>query len=242
MSARDDDSHRAGARHLGGWRPPSATTHPRSDPPVADAPAASRDAHRTAPGRSPGPGGTTTSSRSRGDSRPASVAGEVRGLDVTTLAAPNGVPVPVVTFRVEGRDPNGTPTGTTPVRLRGDAAVGFADDGDWVEVTGERRDGVLLGRRGRNTTTGAIYKGSVGMSRSMKIAVTVVFLAVVAIGIAFAVRAVQQSDAGFQQQIEQDQQDFQDEQQRQEEQFREDSIQACIDAGFPQDQCEATVG
>lgn len=83
-----------------------------------------------------------------------SVRGEVT--DVTD----DRIGEPVVTLRLERHDPHAGRTSVVIVRLIGTEALGFAERGDRVEVTGKQRKAYIAGSRAVNHTTGAIYTRS----------------------------------------------------------------------------------
>lgn len=64
----------------------------------------------------------------------------------------------ITAFRLERFAPDRGRLPAGAVRLRGQAAVGFANDGDWVEALGWQRGGVVRARRAFNHSTGAAYR------------------------------------------------------------------------------------
>jgi hypothetical protein len=64
----------------------------------------------------------------------------------------------ITTFRLETFDAHRGRQPGHPVRLRGQGSVGFAGEGDWVEMKGLRLGGVVRGWAGINHSTGARYR------------------------------------------------------------------------------------
>ena len=64
----------------------------------------------------------------------------------------------ITAFRLERFAPDRGRLPAGAVRLRGQAAVGFANDGDWVEALGWQRGGIVRARRAFNHSTGAVYR------------------------------------------------------------------------------------
>ena len=66
-------------------------------------------------------------------------------------------------FRLERNDPGGTALPRVPVSLRGKRFDGAINDGDWVSVSGDWKEGETLGvDEVKNLTTGAEVKGQSG--------------------------------------------------------------------------------
>jgi hypothetical protein len=90
-----------------------------------------------------------------------SVAGQARNVGMGTLQGPGGSAA-VVTFRLEQYDPNAGRTGLVTVRMVGNQAMGFATEGDWVEVNGKSKSGFLDAKTAVNHTSGAQYRRPAG--------------------------------------------------------------------------------
>ncbi len=83
-----------------------------------------------------------------------SVAGQARNVALGTMED-----VSRLTFRLEQHDPYAGRTGLVTVRMRGDQAIGFVTEGDWVEVQGRSKRGFLDAKRAFNHTSGAQFRG-----------------------------------------------------------------------------------
>lgn len=187
MSGNGDPSGRV---RRNGWRPPLGVPKPSEDPdrvlpnvPAAESSDLPTDYEEVADPRlapkHPHPAATF---------RRSVAAGEVSGLGMASLPSGTDEVGPVVLFRLEARDKGGTRTGITPVRLHGAGAVGFAENGDWVEVTGRFRKGTLYAKKAWNRSTGASFQSSPFIRRLIIAAFIVFFLAVLAFIISIAVQ------------------------------------------------------
>jgi hypothetical protein len=137
-----------GFKRRGGWQPPTGSDLPPG--PVEPHPAG-------ADSQGPGP--------PEGD-RPKSVldnsvAGQARDVAVGSMSGPGGTES-VVTFRLEQYDPHAGRTGLVTVRMVGNTAMGFATEGDWVEVNGKRKGGFLNVQSAFNHTSGAQFSRRFG--------------------------------------------------------------------------------
>jgi len=191
-----EEGHSSGRiRRRDGWRPPSERPKPKSDAPAPDARPGNGAA--TPPLTRPDGEEEIAGRRAAFDSprKPTSslrrVAGEVSGLGMASLPAGASEAGPVVMFRVETRDATGSRTGIIPVRLKGASAIGFAEDGDWVEVSGRSRKGVLDAHKARNKTTGASFESSPTVRRLVIAVFTLFFLAVIAFIVFLAIPIIQ---------------------------------------------------
>jgi hypothetical protein len=86
-----------------------------------------------------------------------SVAGQASALATTSVQSPNGVQTTVVTFRLEQYDARAGRTAVTTARMIGDQALGFAAEGDWIEVLGKSKHGIIEVSRAVNLTSQAQY-------------------------------------------------------------------------------------
>jgi hypothetical protein len=91
---------------------------------------------------------------------PGSVSGLARAVNPTTVQNPNGTSTTVVTFRLEQYDARAGRTGVLTVRLFEENALGFVNEGDWVEVTGKLKHGFLKADKAVNHTSQAQYSRS----------------------------------------------------------------------------------
>ena len=91
---------------------------------------------------------------------PKSVAGLARAVNVSTVQNPNKTATTMVTFRLEQYDARAGRTGVLTVRLFEENALGFVNDGDWVEVTGKIKHGILKADKAVNHTSQAQYSRS----------------------------------------------------------------------------------
>jgi hypothetical protein len=88
---------------------------------------------------------------------PGSVSGLARAVNVGTIQAPNGTQTTVVTFRLEQYHASAGRTGVVTVRLFEENALGFVNEGDWIEVTGKIKHGFLKADKAVNHTSHAQY-------------------------------------------------------------------------------------
>lgn len=169
-----------------GWRLPDDVTGGQSGPP----PLERRPPDR--PRAAPAPLRETASTPPA--TLPQGVAGLARGVAVTSVQSPNGTQTTVVTFRLEQHDARAGRTGVVTVRLFGEQALGFAADGDWVEVTGKVKDGFLKAAHAVNHTTQAQYSRSGhGVANVVAIiAFCLVVLFILSIGISILLDVVRQ--------------------------------------------------
>jgi hypothetical protein len=79
--------------------------------------------------------------------------------DVSVQSPKNGIDL-FLGFRLERHDAKSGRLGPVAVRLAGDGALGFASEGDWVEVQGKAKNGLINGNRAFNHTTRIGYKRS----------------------------------------------------------------------------------
>ncbi len=88
----------------------------------------------------------------------------------------------VSTFRLERHDPPARRTNQVTVRLTGNSAIGFASEGDWVEVLAPApaSRGFINVRRAINRTSGAEFQSSErGLTNGMQLAVEVLVIGVI---------------------------------------------------------------
>ncbi len=85
-----------------------------------------------------------------------SVAGQVTDVEQTSLQS-GQTNTPIFTLRLERNDPHKGRIFIASVRLSGSNASGFADVGDWIEVSGRRNAAFLIATRCVNHTTQAVY-------------------------------------------------------------------------------------
>ena len=138
--------------------------HPDETPEVASAPQASDNG-----GYTRGTAWTDPSAQSRAATTreakfagpearwPGSEIGQAR--DVTVQSPKNGIDL-FLGFRLERYDARSGRLGPIAVRLVGDRALGFASEGDWVEVLGKSNNGLIDGVRAFNHTTRTAYRRS----------------------------------------------------------------------------------
>jgi hypothetical protein len=181
MADRGAESEEQGFKRRRGWQPPTG-----SDPPPGQVPPRPK-------GSDPADvvnQGPPLDARFR-SVLPNSVAGQARNVSLGSLQGPGGS-VAVVTFRLEQYDPNAGRTGLVTVRMVGNQAMGFATEGDWVEVNGNFKRGVLDAKAAFNHTSGAQYRGSSGHGRVLVIAVIAIvavftlFVAIMIFGTVFS--------------------------------------------------------
>jgi hypothetical protein len=149
-----------------GWEPPTGSDPPRP---------AGSDPAKT-PGRGPSP--------PEGD-RPRSVlgnsvAGQARDVAVGTM----GEGISVVTFRLEQYDPHAGRTGLVTVRMVGPTAMGFATEGDWVEVNGKDKGGFINVKSAFNHTSRAQFRqryGCVGAGMTVLVLSGILFILTIAL-------------------------------------------------------------
>ena len=96
--------------------------------------------------------------------------GQVRGIDSHQTRTNTGT---IVQFRLEAFDQDQGRLPSVPVRIRGEQAIGFAAEGDRVEMCGSVRGGRLRGRKGHNHSTGATYR-----SRWANLGLVAIFVAI----------------------------------------------------------------
>jgi hypothetical protein len=84
---------------------------------------------------------------------PNAIEGEVRGLEQRTERSSTSSSSQVWTFRLDRFDNDGNRLRALPVQMRGRAFDGVISEGDYVEVTGKRKGGVLNARSVYNVTT-----------------------------------------------------------------------------------------
>lgn len=96
--------------------------------------------------------------------------GQVRGIDSHQTRTNTGT---IVQFRLEAFDQDQGRLPSVPVRIRGEQAIGFAAEGEWVEMCGSVRGGRLRGRKGHNHSTGATYR-----SRWANLGLVAIFVAI----------------------------------------------------------------
>jgi hypothetical protein len=113
------------------------------------------------------------------------VFGQVADVSEASLQK-NNVTEPIVTFRLERNDPHAGRIFVASVRLEGGDAVGFADNGDWIEAAGTRKSAHLVASCCINHTTGAVYSQSVAL-RVAGTAVKAIIVVLVLAGFALAV-------------------------------------------------------
>lgn len=82
-----------------------------------------------------------------------------------TDVSENRIGEPVVILRLEQHNAHAGRTSVAVVRLIGAEALGFAERGDRVEVTGKQRKAYMAASRAVNHTTGATYAGG-GLRRA----------------------------------------------------------------------------
>ncbi len=146
-------------RIIGGQHMEERTT-PRPDVAVPPRPSVLKDTPPSAPQR-PGSRHTHEPSapRSKGlanTSRSAVIRGQVSGLQ-QRLEHWAVRPVTVWDFRVERHDDAGNPLPRIHVEMRGRSFEGSIANGDWVEITANRKNGKVLHTRNvRNLTAGVI--------------------------------------------------------------------------------------
>ncbi len=129
----------------------------------------------------PGPGGFDRADARHGPGPPQgvrprsvlanSVAGQARN-----VALSNSGGHAVLTFRLEQHDPYAGRTGLVTVRMRGDRAIAFVTEGDWVEVRGRSKRGFLDAKRAFNHTSGAQFRGPSAGWGAAAITVFVIFV------------------------------------------------------------------
>jgi hypothetical protein len=112
-----------------------------------------------------------------------SLSGLARNVALATTQTSDSTSKTVVTFRLEQYDPHAGRTGIVNVRLRGDQAIGFAADGDWVEVTGRSKRGFVDAKEAFNQTSGAQFRARPGFARGVGIAGLVIVIGIAALAI-----------------------------------------------------------
>jgi hypothetical protein len=153
MADPDAESKGQGFKRRRGWQPPTGSDSPPGA--VPPRPSGSDPADAVKQEHRPPQGGRFSSVL------PNSVAGQARNVGVGTRQGPGGS-VAVVTFRLEQYDPNAGRTGLVTVRMVGNQAMGFATEGDWVEVNGKSKSGFLDAKTAVNHTSGAQYRRPAG--------------------------------------------------------------------------------
>jgi hypothetical protein len=182
MADPDAESKGQGFKRRRGWQPPTGSDSPPGA--VPPRPSGSDPADAVKQEHRPPQGGRFSSVL------PNSVAGQARNVGVGTRQGPGGS-VAVVTFRLEQYDPNAGRTGLVTVRMVGNQAMGFATEGDWVEVNGKSKSGFLDAKTAVNHTSGAQYRGPSDYARVLVItfvvfvAVFILFVAVMTFGAIF---------------------------------------------------------
>lgn len=100
-------------------------------------------------------------------------------------------PVIVWDFRLERRDPSGNPLPRVPVEMRGRAFVGSINNGDWVEVSGQWRRGVILRpARVMNLSTGVVVRAKGATIGIVQILGILMFLALLLFALAVFARVL----------------------------------------------------
>ena len=86
--------------------------------------------------------------------RKGAVAGVARGCQVRQETQGAGTTWQILTFRLDRFDDAGRPLPSVPVEMRGIHLKGYINDGEWIEVPGNWKAGMLLeSKRVRNLTT-----------------------------------------------------------------------------------------
>jgi len=160
-----------------------------------------------APGGAPGfPGPRPGEQRLRGAAPPprqaasaqpsmlsGSVSGLARAVNPTTVQNPNGTSTTVVTFRLEQYDARAGRTGVLTVRLFEENALGFVNEGDWVEVAGKLKNGFLKADKAVNHTSHAQYSRSAHRAAKIisVIAFCLVLMFILGIGVSILLSVLQ---------------------------------------------------
>jgi hypothetical protein len=153
MAGSGAESEPQGFKRRRGWQPPTGSDSPPDR--VPPRPGGADPADVVNQGHGPPQDGRFRSVL------PNSVAGQARNVAVGSVQGPGGSAA-VVTFRLEQYDPNAGRTGLVTVRMLGNQAMGFATEGDWVEVNGKSKRGFLDVEAAFNHTSGAQYRRPVG--------------------------------------------------------------------------------
>lgn len=149
-----------------------------------------------------------------------SVIGQVATVNETSVQV-NQQPVAVSTLRLESHTAHEGRTAVATVRLQGPEAVGFAEVGDWIEVTGKKKSVFLLGAKAINHTTNATFTKP---SHMLQIIIFTMVVAVMAsMFITFAVTMHKRFN------------DYVEEQ-------HEQAIEQCLAQGHPRSFCDSIPG
>ncbi|HET9895447.1 MAG TPA: hypothetical protein VFQ44_11005 [Streptosporangiaceae bacterium] len=104
------------------------------------------------------------------------VVGEVSKITQGTIQHDKGSTF-VSTFRLQRHDPPPGHAGSVTVQLTGSRAIGFAAEGDWVEVLGTANREFINVRRAINRTSGAEYQNpESGFTSGVQLAVEVLVI------------------------------------------------------------------
>jgi hypothetical protein len=97
------------------------------------------------------------------------IVGVARNIQLRqALSVSTGLQETILTFRLEQYDSGGNRTRVVPVEIRGLSLTGFISDGDWAEVSGKVKDGMVRAKQVRNLTTGGVV-GTKGISTAVKV-------------------------------------------------------------------------
>jgi hypothetical protein len=149
----DESPENQGFERRRGWEPPSGSDLPSGLDPPRSAGSEPADAVSQRPGPPEGDRPRSVLANS--------VAGQARDVAVGSMSISGGS-LAVVTFRLEQYDPHAGRTGLVTARLLGDTAMGFATEGDWVEVNGKHEGGFINVQAAFNHTSGAQFTRKTG--------------------------------------------------------------------------------